>query len=138
MKKLRGELKKDETKIEIKVKKKIITDLYKLQDIGKDRSYMKHKTEAAMQKENYFPKAIKKKRLSKKNSLKYQGESAIPSLTAARPSISSDENRGSVEQFEIEAPKTSSKKGCFDNCIDWFKNLFGKKNEGEDTEHLNP
>lgn len=138
MKKMRGELKKDETKIEIKIKKKVITDLYKLPEIGKNRSYIKDKTVAAMQKENYFPKVIKKKRLSKKNSLKYQGESAIPSLAATRPSISSDEHRGSVEQFEIEAPKKSSKKGCFDNCIDWFKKLFGKKTEGEGTEHLNP
>ena len=140
MKKLRGELKKEENKIEMKIKKKVITDLFKLPDVGKDRLYMKTRTRSLMQKETYFPKIVKQKRVSKKNSLKYKGQ-GLPIPQNPQP-VNNNTGSTQMENFEIENPKVKEEKGCcggiFDGCIKFFKNLFSKKNEGEGAERLNP
>ena len=140
MKKLRGELKKEENKIEMKIKKKVITDLFKLPDVGKDRLYMKTRTRSLMQKETYFPKIVKQKRVSKKNSLKYKGQ-GLPIPQNPQP-VNNNTGSTPMENFEIENPKGKEEKGCcggiFDGCIKCFKNLFSKKNEGEGAERLNP
>ena len=141
MKKLRGELKKEENKIEMKIKKKVITDLFKLPDVGKDRLYMKTRTRSLMQKETYFPKiVVKQKRVSKKNSLKYKGQ-GLPIPQNPQP-VNNNTGSTQMENFEIENPKVKEEKGCcggiFDGCIKFFKNLFSKKNEGEGAERLNP
>ena len=140
MKKLRGELKKEENKIEMKIKKKVITDLFKLPDVGKDRLYMKTRTRSLMQKETYFPKIVKQKRVSKKNSLKYKGQ-GLPIPQNPQP-VNNNTGSTQMENFEIENPKVKEEKGCcggiFDGCIKCFKNLFSKKNEGEGAERLNP
>ena len=140
MKKLRGELKKEENKIEMKIKKKVITDLFKLPDVGKDRLYMKTRTRSLMQKETYFPKIVKQKKVSKKNSLKYKGQ-GLPIPQNPQP-VNNNTGSTQMENFEIENPKVKEEKGCcggiFDGCIKFFKNLFSKKNEGEGAERLNP
>ena len=140
MKKLRGELKKEENKVEMKIKKKVITDLFKLPDVGKDRLYMKTRTRSLMQKETYFPKIVKQKRVSKKNSLKYKGQ-GLPIPQNPQP-VNNNTGSTQMENFEIENPKVKEEKGCcggiFDGCIKFFKNLFSKKNEGEGAERLNP
>jgi hypothetical protein len=60
IKKEKGEIvKKIENMHDIKLKKKVIEDFYKLPNIDSDKFYMKKKVEEAMRHEKFFPEKVK-------------------------------------------------------------------------------
>ena len=78
MKKLNNEkvLKKEE-KLDIKVRKKIIHDLFKFPDINGETTYMRKKVLAAMNNENYFKPSARKIEADKKKALQEEEERKI-------------------------------------------------------------
>ena len=75
MKRLKGEIEnKNETKLELKLKKKYIKDLFKLKNIGSDRTYIKNKTLESMENETFFKLSEKKIKEMKMKKLKEEEE----------------------------------------------------------------
>ena len=61
MKKVKNsEISKNEGKLNIKVRKKLIHDLFKFPDINKNLAYMREKVLKSMENENYFQPSQRK------------------------------------------------------------------------------
>ena len=72
MKAFHGVKKIQQSKIPMKLKKKVIRDLFELPEVGKDRSYMKTRTQQLMKGESYFKASVKKEK--KKDDMAYVSE----------------------------------------------------------------
>ena len=135
MKRLRGEQKNLENKIEMKQKKKVINDKFNLPDVGKDRSYMKTRTENLMKNENYFKPVNKKEKKSKKGKKEESNPQInIPKYVANTSSVSSNSqglnlnnqnsSGGHVQQFNVEEEDRNESSGfcsCLSKCFGCFK-----------------
>ena len=78
----------------MKQKKKVITDKFNLPDVGKDRSYMKTRTETLMKNETFFlvldPKMKKSKKKKEQPPQVSTSSSSVPKYSAsASNSVSS-------------------------------------------------
>ena len=75
MKKLNiSKILKKEEKLDIKIRKKIIHDLFKLPEINKENTYMRKKVLDAMNNENYFKPSQRKIEADRKKALKEEEE----------------------------------------------------------------
>ena len=82
---------KNETKLNIKVRKKLIHDLFKFPDINKNLAYMREKVLKSMEKENYFQPSQRKIEADRKKA------------------IEAEEERKRKEKEEIERKKREEK-----------------------------
>lgn len=128
-------------------------DQFNLPDVGKDRSYMKTRTETLMKNETFFlvldPKMKKSKKkkeqppqvsTSSSSVPKYSGSASnsVSSTNAQRIDINLDNNKNNsseqVQQFNVQE-SGRQEEGMFSCC----KKCFGCfKSEHEGQEHLNP
>ena len=126
----------------MKQKKKVITDKFNLPDVGKDRSYMKTRTESLMKNETFFLLLDPKMKKSKKkkdqqqpqvntssNSVpKYSG-SASNSVSSANAQSNSNKNSSDqVQQFNVQE-SGRQEEGMFSCCKKCFS-CFKSENEG--------
>ena len=148
MKRLRGEQKSSENKIEIKQKKKVIFDKFNLPDVGKDRSYMKTRTEALMKDETFFlPLDPKEKKAKKKKDNKEQINTST-NISNSQPkidiNISSNQNQNlprtessQVQQFNVQE-RGNEDGGAFSCCRKIFCCCFKSNNNNTGVrEQLN-
>ena len=92
MKKIKNsDVSKNEQKLNIKVRKKIIHDLFKFPDINLNLAYMREKVLKSMENENYFPPSQRKIEADK------------------RKAIEAEEERKRKEKEEIERKKREEK-----------------------------
>ena len=88
MKKVKNsEISKNEGKLNIKVRKKLIHDLFKFPDINKNLAYMREKVLKSMENENYFQPSQRKIEADR------------------RKAIAEEEERKRKEKEEIERKK---------------------------------
>ena len=150
MKKLNNEkvLKKEE-KLDIKVRKKIIHDLFKFPDINGETTYMRKKVLAAMNNENYFKPSARKIEADKKKALQEEEERKIrEKIEMERKKKEEKEERERKKREEKERQlkeemerekqiekdiKEGKSVGVTNRIKFWFKGL-GKGNDEKEEE----
>ncbi|MCQ2815916.1 MAG: hypothetical protein MJ252_01500 [archaeon] len=130
MKTFHGEQKIQQAKVSLKLKKKVIKDLFELPDVGKDRSYMKTRTQAAMKNEDFFPPVVKKEKKKDKDEMDYMGAN----------DGTTEEHTGEMSSFEVqEVNQTGGEgEGICDSCKKCIANLLGGSGDQSGHEKLNP
>ncbi len=146
MKRLKGEQKSSENKIEIKQKKKVIHDKFNLPDVGKDRSYMKTRTESLMKNETFFlpvdPKEKKSKKKKEPNNI-INTSSNVPKYSNSNTNASSSSSQNvsnsqqQIQQFNVQENQQEESAGVFSCCKKLFS-CFKSGSGQENKEQLNP
>ena len=146
MKRLKGEQKSSENKIEIKQKKKVIHDKFNLPDVGKDRSYMKTRTESLMKNETFFlpvdPKEKKSKKKKESNNI-INTSSNVPKYSNSNTNASSSSSQNvsnsqqQIQQFNVQENQQEESAGVFSCCYKLFS-CFKSGSGQENKEQLNP
>lgn len=115
----------------MKQKKKVITDKFNLPDVGKDRSYMKTRTESLMKNETFFlvldPKMKKSKKKKEQPPQVSTSSSSVPKYSASASNSVSSTNAQRIEinldtikiihqskcNSSMSRNQGDRKKGCF-------------------------
>ena len=126
-------------KTEIKVRKKVIHDLFKLPDINGDTTYMRKKVLEAMNGENFFKPSQRKIEADKKKAIKEEQERKRKEKEEIERKKREEKERQLKEEKEkdkqIEKDIKEGKSVGVKNRIKfWFKGL-GKGNEDEKEEN---
>ena len=115
----------------MKQKKKVITDKFNLPDVGKDRSYMKTRTESLMKNETFFllldPKMKKSKK--KKDQQQPQVNTSSNSVPKYSGSASNSVSSANAQRIDINLDN-SNKKIHHSKCnSSMFRNQGDRKKE---------
>ena len=143
---------KNEEKLDIKVRKKVIHDLFKLPDINTENTYMRKKVLDAINNENYFKPSPRKIEADKKKALKEEEErKKREKLEMERKKKEEKEERERKKKEERERQlkeemekdkqiekdiKEGKSVGVKNRIKFWFKGL-GKGNEKNDNSKCN-
>ena len=143
----------NQQKIDIKIRKKVIHDLFKLPDINKDKGYMRNKVLEALNNENYFKPSQRKIEADKKKAIKEEEErKKREKLEMERKKREEKEEKERKKREEKEKKlkeemekdkqieqdiKEGKSVGVTNRIKFWFKGL-GKGNEEEEIKDNNP
>ena len=139
MKKVKNsKISKNEEQLNIKIKKKVIHDLFKFPDINKNISYMKEKVLKSMENENYFEPSQRKIEANSKKAIEKEEERKRKEKEEIERKKREEKERRRKEEEErdkqIEKDYKEGKDVGVTNKIKfWFKGL-GKGNDNENDK----
>ena len=127
---------KNEEKLDIKIRKKVIKDLFKLPEIHNDTTYMRNQVLDAIEREHYFKPSARKIEEDKVKAVKAQEERKIREKLEEEKRKQEEKEKRKKEEMERDKQiekdiKEGKDVGVTDRIKFWFKGL-GKDEENQE------